>query len=203
MIVLIDYGMGNVGSVALAIRKAGFPCTVSGKHDDLRGAKCVVLPGVGSFRDAMGELHRQKLVPLLNELVITQGKPFVGFCLGMQVLASVGLEDGETPGFNWISGEVSRIPAHPEVRIPHMGWNDIAVKDEESFRGVPDLNFYFMHSYRFVVRDPHWVAATVQHGVEIVAAVRKGNIFATQFHPEKSQAAGQALLKNILSRAVC
>jgi glutamine amidotransferase len=145
----------------------------------------------------MLNLERQGLTPLLNQLVLEKRTPIVGFCLGMQLMATRGHEDGLTEGFGWIRGEVKPIPTHCG-RIPHMGWNDITpAPDATSFLGLPDLNFYFMHSYHFEVDDPAAIAATTDYGMPIVAAVRSGNIVGTQFHPEKSQLAGKALLTNI------
>jgi glutamine amidotransferase len=197
MIVVIDYGMGNLASVAQGIRATGRECLVTSDHSAMRNASCLVLPGVGSLRDAMLNLEKQGLTHLLNELVLEKKIPIVGFCLGMQLMASRGHEDGITEGFGWIRGEVMPIPAHCG-RIPHMGWNDITpATDAAYFSGLPDLNFYFMHSYHFDVENSANIAAITDYGMTIVAAVRSDHIIGTQFHPEKSQLAGKALLTNI------
>lgn len=197
MIVVIDYGMGNLASVAQGIRATGRECLVTSDHSAMRGASCLVLPGVGSFKDAMCNLEKQGLTHLLNELVLGKMAPIVGFCLGMQLMAARGHEDGPTDGFGWIRGEVKPIPAQCG-RIPHMGWNDITpTSDTTCFAGLPDSNFYFMHSYHFDVENAADIAATTDYGMNIVAAVRSDHIIGTQFHPEKSQLAGKALLTNI------
>lgn len=197
MIVVIDYGMGNLASVAQGIRATGRECVITSDREAMRTASCLVLPGVGSFRDAMLTLERQGLAQLLNELVLVRRMPIVGFCLGMQLMATRGYEDGLTEGFGWIAGEVKPIPASCG-RIPHMGWNDITpAPDAAPFIGLPDLNFYFMHSYHFEVAEHAAIAATTDYGMSIVAAVRSGHIVGTQFHPEKSQLAGKVLLTQV------
>src|SRR5262249_52420518 len=152
----------------------------------LESSDSIVLPGVGSFRDAMGKLNGLGLVRPLSELVIERKKRFLGVCLGMQLLADWGYEDGETPGLGWVKGEVKRIPSNG-VRIPHMGWNDITPSAEgrRALSLLSDNNFYFMHSYYFKVEETGCVTSTTDYGIPLTASLRKNNITAAQFHPEK------------------
>jgi glutamine amidotransferase len=196
-VAIIDYGMGNVASVSKAVRHLGHDPLVTGDAATLADAAFLILPGVGAFAAGMDNLRSRGLEEVLNREVIEKGKPFLGICLGMQLLASMGTEPHDTPGLGWIEGRQERIIADG-LRIPHLGWNELRVQGEKAFEGLPSLDFYFIHSYHFVVEHPAEVVATIDYGGPLTAAVRKGNIFATQFHPEKSQVAGLMLMRNIL-----
>lgn len=195
MIAIIDYGMGNVSSVQKALNKIGLMSKITADREEIINSTHVILPGVGSFNQAMKNLHKRGLVDVLNEVVVENKKPFLGICLGMQLLADLGLEDGETQGLGFIKGVVKPIINH-ELPIPHMGWNEIQVRKDDFFVNIQDNNFYFVHSYCFEVEDESDIAATVEYGHLITAAVQKNNIFATQFHPEKSQSEGLEILKS-------
>ncbi|TKC56943.1 imidazole glycerol phosphate synthase subunit HisH [Pedobacter hiemivivus] len=197
MVAIIDYGMGNVSSVQKALKKIGLMSNITADREEITKCTHVILPGVGSFNQAMKNLNERGLVDVLNEVVLEDKKPFLGICLGMQLLADFGLEDGEMPGLGFIKGTVKPIANH-ELPIPHMGWNEIYVKKNDFFANIQDNNFYFVHSYCFEVEDDSDIAATVQYGHSITAAVQKNNIFATQFHPEKSQSEGLEILKSFL-----
>lgn len=196
MHIILDYGLGNTASVLKAVEAAGFQGKISRDKELLKQAKTVILPGVGSFRDAMSRLHNLGLVSLLNDLILKEKKKFLGICLGMQLLGELGFEDGETAGLGWISGNIKRIPDHGQ-RIPHMGWNDIEITPDSSVGELNDSNFYFMHSY-FFEADPSTITSTVNYGEKLTATVQSANIFGAQFHPEKSQSSGLAYLKFVL-----
>jgi glutamine amidotransferase len=199
MHVILDYGLGNTASVLKAVQAAGFKGTISRDPVVLSNSSSIILPGVGSFRDAMERLHSLNLVNLLNELVLEQKKLFLGICLGMQLLGEVGFEDGETNGLGWIKGSVKRIPDQGQ-RIPHMGWNDIKVLKADSLGPIVDPNFYFMHSF-FFDAEPSTITSQVHHGSDITATVQSGNIFGAQFHPEKSQSSGRTYLTHVLGQS--
>jgi glutamine amidotransferase len=205
--VIIDYDMGNLKSIANAFKALQVPVEVSGDAAVVREADAIVLPGVGAFGDGMKNLARRGLVEVLQEQVVGRKTPYLGICLGMQFLANLSLEHGEHRGLGWIPGSVIRIaPAAPEFKVPHMGWNDLQIADPESplFRGIPQgAAVYFVHSYHFVVDSAAegCVTATTDHGGRIVAALRQKHIFGVQFHPEKSQGAGLAILRNFVDFA--
>ncbi len=200
MIKIVDYGMGNLRSVQKAFEKLGFEAAVSGRPTDLAHAPKLVLPGVGAFRDAIGELRKSGLdKPVLDH--IASGRPFLGICLGLQLLFDVSYEDGEWEGLGVIPGKVVRFADQPDLKIPHMGWNTLAfAKSTRLFEGIPEgSSFYFVHSYYVAPSDPSVIAARAQHGTDFTAAIARDNLFATQFHPEKSQHLGLRLLKNFAS----
>lgn len=195
MIALIDYGVGNVGSVSRALDRLGLDYQLTCEAQTLEQADWMLLPGVGSFRLAVEELTRLGLLEPIRELA-RAGKPYVGLCLGMQLLADFGHEGGGCPGLGLIPGEVKPIQPAGDLRVPHMGWNEVSGAIEDY--GLPDRNFYFMHGYHFEVADAGSVTGRVDYGGPLVAAVRQGNLVGFQFHPEKSQAAGMALLRAVL-----
>lgn len=204
MIAIVDYNMGNLQSVLNAFRLLGDDVALTHKKEDLKAAKAIVLPGVGAFKDGMQNLERLGLVPVLQEEVLDKKKPFLGICLGMQLLATSGTEYGIYHGLGWVRGTVDIIrPADSSYKIPHMGWNNVQVKKPEKlFKDIEqDSAYYFVHSYSLEpdASEQHIVSATCWHGKEIVAAVGKENIFGVQFHPEKSQGAGLKLLSNFIS----
>ena len=201
MIAIIDYGMGNLRSVYNAFQSLGREVTIASKPEQLRDAQGVVLPGVGAFGDGMHNLREWGFVEELDSLVLRGGKPFLGLCLGLQLLATTGFEHGKNLGLNWIRGTVERIK-FPEgsamMRIPHIGWNDVRfAKKGGLYAGLGDSqSFYFVHSFILKPNDPSVVSGVCDYGVDLVASVEFNNIAATQFHPEKSHKAGLAVLRN-------
>ena len=198
--------MGNVKSVANAFEELGYQAQVTRQYKDLEKASTIVLPGVGAFGDGMKNLKKLNFVQLLSEMVMIKKIPFLGICLGMQLLADESFEHGYHLGLGWIKGKVRRI--HPEnkiYKVPHIGWNNISiVKQEPLFFGLEkqeETIFYFVHSYYFDVDDKEVVSSTCWHGIELTASIQYENIYAVQFHPEKSQMAGLKLLDNFIKRA--
>ncbi len=199
-VLIIDYGMGNVGSVKRALEECEvYNVVISNDHADFEDCTHAILPGVGAFPDAMKNLEKygltQKILKLTNESNI----PLLGICLGMQLLATKGREVHEYSGLNLIPGEILLMDSERE-RIPHIGWNEINIKSEDSMlAGIPDKSdFYFVHSYHFSTDDPSHVLATTPYCGEFVSIVRHRNIIGTQFHPEKSSTTGFKLLRNFL-----
>ena len=208
MIVIIDYGSGNLRSAekAFARQARGRPVLVSGAADDVRRAAHIVLPGVGAFGDcAQGLRAIDGMVEALQEAVMDEGKPFLGICVGMQLMATRGLEFGETEGFGWISGDVAKIePNDPDCKIPHMGWNTIErVREHPLLDGIetgPDgLHAYFVHSFHLQPKDQADVVAIAEYGGPVTAMVAKDNMVATQFHPEKSDKIGLKIIDNFIN----
>lgn len=203
MIGIIDYGLGNLRSVLGAIEKLGFQGTISSDSDELSQADKLILPGVGAFGDGIRNLKARGLIDPLNDLVTQQRKPILGICLGFQLLSEGSEEYGDHEGLGWISGRVKRIEPGPEqLRVPHVGWNDFKqTRDCILFDDVPDpALFYFVHSY-YLDTDAETAVGTCTYAVPMTAAVQRGNVFGTQFHPEKSQQHGLTVLKNFLERA--
>lgn len=196
-ITIVDYGMGNLRSVQKAFEKFGFAATIVRSPHEVEHAEKLVLPGVGAFRDAIGELNRLELSqPVIAH--IRAGKPFLGICLGLQLLFDVSYEDGEWPGLGVLPGKVVRFEPQPGLKIPHMGWNELIVeRPNPLLNEIPrPVSVYFVHSYHVVPNDPSVIAARTDYGGPFVSMVAQGNLFATQFHPEKSQRVGLKLLKN-------
>lgn len=210
-VAIVDYGSGNLRSAAKAFERAaaeaGLPLCVRVTDDaaEIRAAERIVLPGVGAFGDCRtGLMARRGLAEALTEAVLGEKKPFLGICVGMQLLATEGHEHGTHPGLGWIPGEVSRLAEGPGLKIPHMGWNSLALTASGAahpvFRGLPaDAQVYFVHSYALAPADAADVLATTDYGGPVTAAVGRGNIVGTQFHPEKSQAVGLAVIRNFLT----
>jgi imidazole glycerol-phosphate synthase subunit HisH len=197
MITIIDYGMGNLRSVQKACEYLGYDAKITSSADDISRAKKLILPGVGAFRDAIGHLREQNLVDPIRDYIAAD-KPFLGVCLGLQLLFEKSYEDGEYEGLGVVPGEVVRFPAQPGLKIPHMGWNQLEVRgDQPLLSGIPaEAHVYFVHSYYVVPRDESVVAATTEHGVRFCSVISRENLFATQFHPEKSQRVGLKILDN-------
>jgi glutamine amidotransferase len=197
MIVIIDYGMGNLRSVQKAFEAVGHPAEVSSDPEDLRRASRVVLPGVGAFADAMSELRRTGMGEAFTEAV-RAGKPCLGVCLGLQLLFTTSFEDGEYRGLDLIPGRVVRIGSRPGLKIPHMGWNTLKIRRPiPLLEGIgPDASVYFVHSYHAVADRPEDVAAETDYPDPIAAVVNRENLTACQFHPEKSQQVGLAMYAN-------
>ena len=193
--------MGNLLSVQKALEYLGEDVRIISAPKNLQNAERLVLPGVGAFPDAMANLERHGWQDALHVEVFEKKKPFLGICLGMQLLAEFGEENGGSRGLGWIKGAVKLFTlADRSLKIPHVGWNEIiAVPNSPLFNGIrPGATFYFVHSYHFVCTEQHDVAALCQYGSEFTAAIRKENIFATQFHPEKSQDNGLKVLENFV-----
>lgn len=194
--------MGNVRSVAKAFEAIGCGTLISNKAEDILKSSFLVLPGVGSFGEGMKNLTELGLIEPLHEQVINKGTPFLGICLGMQLLAREGHEDGYNKGLGWISGAVKRFSFDDaKLKIPHIGWNDVnIICDSHLFKGLEgDRSFYFVHSYHLICDHSDICTAQCSYGYDFTAAIQVKNIFATQFHPEKSQKAGLKILKNFIS----
>lgn len=208
---IIDYGSGNIRSVFKSFEKASLlldkniQIVIIDNVEELKKADKVVLPGVGAFADCMQGLNNiNGLVELLNKMVIEDSKAFMGICVGMQLLANFSKEYGYTEGLSWIDGEVTSIvKVEEEMKVPHMGWNSVKFDQKHSlFRKIhQDEDFYFVHSYKFNVKNNKFVLAKTHYGGDITAVVLKDNIMGTQFHPEKSQDAGIQFIKNFLEWA--
>ena len=205
-VALIDYGSGNLASAAKALAKAaegtGYEIVTTADPTAVKAAERIVLPGVGAFADCMRGLSSiPGMVPMLREKVLKEGAPFLGICVGMQLLATVGREFGDHAGLGWIAGEVVKIkPVDTSLKIPHMGWNELKiVRRHALLDGIESgAHAYFVHSYHFVPALPDDLVATTDYGGTLTAVIGNENIAGTQFHPEKSQATGLALIANFL-----
>lgn len=197
MIAIIDYDAGNLKSVEKALVSLGETPAITRDRDEILKAEKVILPGVGSFGDAMGKLHQYGLVDVIRQ-VADKGTPFLGICLGLQLLFSRSDESPGVEGLGILPGEILRIPDAPGLKIPHIGWNSLEIKNGASlFKGVENGAYvYFVHSYYLKAEDESIVAATTEYSTCIHASVEKGNVFACQFHPEKSSDVGLQILKN-------
>lgn len=210
-VALIDYGSGNLRSAEKALARAsheggsGHTIQVTDDPAIVARAERIVLPGVGAFADCMAGLSKVPgMIAVLEESVRKRGTPFLGICVGMQLMASVGREFGDTNGLGWIEGEVVKLtPSDPTLKIPHMGWNEIeGAQGHPLLKGLGEKpNAYFVHSFVLHAARPSDVIATAQYGGAVTAAVARGNIAGTQFHPEKSQAVGLKILRNFLGWA--
>ncbi len=197
MIGIIDYDAGNIRSVEKALSYLGEKTVVSRNPETLKNADKVILPGVGSFGQAMENLHRYELVPVIRDM-IEDGKPFLGICLGLQLLFESSEESPGAEGLGILKGKILKIPSSPGLKIPHMGWNSLQLQNNgRLFRNIPqDTYVYFVHSYYLQAQEPEIVKAVTGYGTEIHASVEKDNVFACQFHPEKSGKYGLEILKN-------
>ena len=194
MIVVVDYGMGNLRSVSKALESVGAKTKVTSKPEDIISASAIVVPGVGAFRRGMDNLRKYGLSSVIIES-INKNKPFLGICLGLQLLFTESEEHGICKGLNIIEGNVRKFST--QVKIPHMGWNQIKVKTTTLFDGIPDNSyFYFDHSYYVEPKDKNTVIATTEYGENFASAVNKDNVWGVQFHPEKSSTLGLKILKN-------
>ncbi len=209
-IVLIDYNTGNIGSLLNSLKKAKYKLhykyslNISNKPEDVINADKVILPGVGDFYNCKLQLLKiPGMVEALNEYVKVLARPFLGICIGMQLMAKKSFERGEHPGLNYFDAEVNKIkPKDKSLKIPHMGWNTVTLEKKrflDLFRSLQNNDFYFVHSYSMNCEKGDDIIATVNYGKKIVAAVSKENMIGVQFHPEKSQLAGQQFLKEFLS----
>ncbi|MCX7818725.1 MAG: imidazole glycerol phosphate synthase subunit HisH [Kiritimatiellae bacterium] len=203
MIGVIDYDMGNLGSVLNACRALGLSAQVLDGPEGAAACRALVLPGVGAFGDGLRQLRERGWEPVLREWIAAD-RPFLGICLGLQVLFESSEESPGVPGLGVLAGEVRRFRLPPELKVPHMGWNRVRVEapGAELFEGIPDgAHMYFVHSYYACPLDATVVAARTDYGVTFCSAVRRGALFAVQFHPEKSQAHGLRLLRNFAAAA--
>ncbi|MBQ3068546.1 MAG: imidazole glycerol phosphate synthase subunit HisH [Clostridia bacterium] len=199
MIAILDYGAGNLRSVQLAFARLQAPTFVTSSAEEAMAADGLILPGVGAFADAMDALRRSGLVPAL-EHARDSGQPLLGICLGMQALFNGSEEGVGVEGLGFVPGFVRRLPDTAGLKIPHMGWNDIrAEKESPLLEGLPREPYvYFVHSYACFTDDPKDVLTSTEYGVRFCSAVQRGNVFGTQFHPEKSGKVGEQILKNYL-----
>lgn len=199
MVAIIDYGAGNLSSVKKALDYLGAESEITQDRNKILSASHVILPGVGSFGDAMNSMQERGLVETVKEAALS-GKPFLGICLGLQLLFEESDESPDVKGLGLLKGRIVTIPKDNGLKVPHMGWNSVELKQRNGiFDGIDDESyFYFVHSYYLKDADVDVVAGVTHYGVEIQCAVQKGNLSATQFHPEKSSKAGLKLLENFL-----
>lgn len=201
MITIVDYGLGNLSSIKSMLRRLGFQSVITSDPGAIREADKIILPGVGAFDNGMKNIRAKGLETLLNDKALVERVPVLGICLGMQLLSD-GSEEGIEPGLGWVPGKAIKFrfeSGHSALKVPHMGWNDVRVNDESQalVKGfLSEMRFYFVHSYHVVCDNPKDVLMTVDFGGPVVAAVSRGNIMGTQFHPEKSHKFGMLLLKN-------
>jgi glutamine amidotransferase len=201
-VAIVDYGMCNLDSVARAVEECGGVPVITDQPRDLEIANRIILPGVGAFADAMKNIKQRSLDKILYNQVLQKQIPFLGICLGMQLLATKGWEGKETEGLGWIDGEVRRLePVGCDTRVPHIGWNEVILAQESPlFEGIPSgKDFYFLHSYHFCCANESEVLARTPYCGGFVSAVGRGRVLGVQFHPEKSQRVGFQVLKNFLS----
>lgn len=203
MIVIIDYGMGNLSSIYNMIKKIGASVKVSSDVDDIANATKLILPGVGAFDNGMSNLARMGILPHITDLVLVQKKPLLGICLGMQLLTHRS-EEGILPGLGWIPGYTKRFAfAKNGLKVPHMGWNAVMFRPGCQFEGgyVREPRFYFVHSYHVVCDSEENVIGKTMYGYEFASSIQRENIFGVQFHPEKSHKFGLNLLKKFIETA--
>lgn len=200
MVSIIDYDAGNIKSVEKALTYLGQEAKITRDYDEIMASNQVILPGVGSFGDAMAKLRQYGLDKAIYD-VVEKGVPFLGICLGLQLLYESSEESPGVSGLGILKGQILRIPNQPGLKIPHMGWNSLEVKaGARLFAGVPEHPYvYFVHSYYLKAWDPAEVAATTEYSTHIHASVEKGNVFACQFHPEKSSTVGLKILENFVN----
>lgn len=200
-IAIVDYGMGNLDSVARAVEECGGRPIVTSDHRELEHAAAVILPGVGSFAQGMANIRERGLDRVLIESVARQNIPLLGLCLGMQLLVTIGVEGETTSGLDLIPGRVERLEATSSLRVPHVGWNEVEqLRPHPLFDGIPSgRDFYFVHSYYVRCDDSADVVATTPYGDDLTVTIARGMVAGVQFHPEKSQRAGFQLLRNFLA----
>jgi len=200
-VVIVDYGMGNLDSIARAVEECGGHALITHEKHDFKAVSNIILPGVGSFAHGMQNIRRLGLDEILNEEVVENKVPFLGICLGMQLFATIGFEGQETKGLGWIEGEVRRLePDRYHTKIPHIGWNEVNfIKPSPLFKNIPSgKDFYFVHSYHLLCKNDEYVIGRSPYCGSFVSVVCKENIFGVQFHPEKSQRFGLQLIRNFL-----
>lgn len=206
MIAIVDYGMGNLHSVLRRVEKLGYRAVLTSSPDEVAQAEKIILPGVGAFGSGIQRLRDSGMFEVLNDRALKNKTPIMGICLGMQMMARWG-EEGDQVGFGWINADCVRFRFEDNqggyLRTPHMGWNTIEKqKDDPLLQEVPEgSRFYFIHSYYIKANDPTEVVATTDYGVKFASIIRRGNIFGTQFHPEKSHQAGAKIIEAFLSHS--
>ncbi len=200
MIAIIDYGLGNLTSVLNAFERMDIPAKITNVLEEIRAADRIILPGVGAFGEGMENLRRLNMIGALREEVLIKKKPFLGICLGMQLLFQKGFEGGEFDGLGWIEGKVVKFESG-ELRIPHVGWNDVQCNLSSPLLsgGRETQTFYFVHSYYVLPADKGIIIGRCNYGLEFCAILQKENIFGVQFHPEKSQQEGLGILRKFAS----
>lgn len=200
MIAILDYDAGNIKSVEKAVQLLGQEVTITRDRREVLNADKVILPGVGAFGDAMGKIRQYGLYEVIHE-VVEQGTPFLGICLGLQLLFERSEESPGVEGLGILKGEILRIPETPGLKIPHMGWNSLEFRNNgRLFEDLPEESYvYFVHSYYLRAADEKIVTAVTEYGTQIHASVEQGNVFACQFHPEKSSDVGIQILKNFVA----
>ena len=200
MITIVDYGAGNLQSVEKAFQYLGAPVRLASSGTEIASAEALVLPGVGAFRDAMHSLEAGGMAQPLRDY-IASGRPFLGICLGLQLLFEESEEFGHVKGLGAFKGRICRIPAENGLKVPHMGWNSLELKRTDGiFKGLQENPYvYFVHSYYLKAEERQLVSAQTEYGVKIDAAIQRGNAFATQFHPEKSGRVGLQMLRNFMA----
>lgn len=198
MIIIIDYGMGNLRSVQKAFERIGIPAKLSGDVDEILGAEKLVLPGVGNFEQGIKNIKSRGLFEPLNTAVLDTKTPVIGICLGMQLMTEFS-EEGNCDGFGWIKGKTKKFSFNDNnLKIPHMGWNNLTISNFNSiYKGIPSNSFfYFVHSYFIACDDENNILAQSNYGIDFVSSFQKENVFGCQFHPEKSHQTGLQILKN-------
>ncbi|MEO1618658.1 MAG: imidazole glycerol phosphate synthase subunit HisH [Planctomycetota bacterium] len=200
MITIVDYQMGNLRSVQKAVQRVGGEAHITSDPKEIAGASQLILPGVGAFGDAMAEINRRDLAAPIRDFIET-GRPFLGICLGLQLLFEEGYEHGTHRGLGVLAGEVVKFDLPSEFKVPHMGWNTVTQSAPSALLDDASINehYYFVHSYYVRPADPSVTSLTCHYGIDFCAMISRDQLFATQFHPEKSQAAGLRLLKSFQS----
>lgn len=198
---IIDYGLGNLKSVSSAIKKIGHEPIISAQPEEIARTDKIILPGVGAFGDGMSKLHARGLIAPLNRMVLKEKKPILGICLGAQLMAEESYEFGYHEGLGWIEASVVKLDKSG-LKLPHVSWNNLFQRSSIAlFKGIPaDALFYYVHSFHIRCRNEDMVVGECEYGIRFTAAIQKENIYATQFHPEKSQLPGLTLLLNFLNR---
>lgn len=198
MILIVNYGLGNIGSIQNMLKKVGIKSIISSNAEDIYSAEKIILPGVGAFDNGINNLNKLGLIDALREKVVRDKTPILGICLGMQLFTEKS-EEGILPGLGWIKAETIKfLNNEADIKIPHMGWNTIKIEKENCiFKGMFDNpRFYFVHSYHVKCQDNKDIIATTNHGIDFVSVLEKDNILGIQFHPEKSHKFGMKILKN-------
>ncbi len=197
MIGIIDYKMGNIGSIQNMLKRISVKSVISSKIEILNNCDKLILPGVGSFDQGMKNLKNHNFIRFLNDYVIKDKKPILGICLGMQLFAD-NSEEGDLSGLGWIKGNVKKFNLRKDgLKVPHMGWNNIECKNSKLFLNLPnEKRFYFVHSFFFECKNKENIISTTDYGINFASSINKQNIWGTQFHPEKSHICGMKLLKN-------
>lgn len=206
-IVIINYNMGNLRSVQKAFEKVGYEATITNDIDIIKSANKIVLPGVGAFKDGMKNLKNLNLISVLNDEILNNKKPFLGICLGMHLLATKSYENVETDGLGWIKAEVVKFDFRNTInklKVPHVGWNNVSLKNKSLlYNGISNnSDFYFVHSYHLKTNE-NIITSTTDYGFDFISSIHKKNIYACQFHPEKSQTFGLKIIENFIKLNQC